>query len=72
MKPATIAKLRRSQRGPRSVSPSHPTSAGASAIDAFLSQPGLAPTTRMTYRETLKVLEDVLATRRSPALPWRA
>ncbi len=30
----------------------------AAAIDAFLSQPDLAPTTRAKYRQTLTVLED--------------
>ncbi len=30
----------------------------ATAIDAFLSQPDLAPTTRAKYRQTLTVLED--------------
>jgi hypothetical protein len=33
----------------------------AAAIDAFLSQPDLAPTTRAKYRQTLAVLEDELA-----------
>ena len=32
----------------------------ATAIDAFLSQPDLAPTTRAKYRQTLTVLEDEL------------
>ena len=32
----------------------------AAAIDAFLSQPDLAPTTRAKYRQTLAVLEDAL------------
>jgi len=32
----------------------------AAAIDAFLSQPDLAPTTRAKYRQTLTVLEDEL------------
>jgi len=32
----------------------------AAAIDAFLSQPGLAPTTRAKYRQTLTVVEDEL------------
>ena len=32
----------------------------AAAIDAFLSQPDLASTTRAKYRQTLMVLEDGL------------
>jgi hypothetical protein len=32
----------------------------AAAIDAFLSQPDLAPTTRAKYRQTLAVVEDEL------------
>jgi len=32
----------------------------AEAIDAFLSQPDLAPTTRAKYRQTLAVIEDEL------------
>jgi hypothetical protein len=32
----------------------------AVAIDAFLSQPDLAPTTRAKYRQTLAVVEDEL------------
>jgi hypothetical protein len=32
----------------------------ATAIDAFLSQPELAPTTRAKYRQTLMVVEDEL------------
>jgi len=32
----------------------------ATAIDAFLSQPDLAPTTRAKYRQTLTVVEDEL------------
>ena len=32
----------------------------AAAIDAFLSQPGLAPTTRAKYRQTLTVVQDAL------------
>jgi hypothetical protein len=32
----------------------------AVAIDAFLSQPDLAPATRAKYRQTLSVLEDEL------------
>ena len=32
----------------------------ATAIDGFLSQPDLAPTTRAKYRQTLTVLEDQL------------
>jgi hypothetical protein len=36
----------------------------AAAIDAFLSQPDLAATTRAKYRQTLAVIEDELATGR--------
>jgi hypothetical protein len=32
----------------------------AAAIDAFLSQPDLAPTTRPKYRQTLAVVDDEL------------
>jgi hypothetical protein len=32
----------------------------AAAIDAFLSQPDLAPPTRAKYRQTLTVVEDEL------------
>jgi hypothetical protein len=32
----------------------------AAAIDAFLSQPDLAPTTRAKYRQSLAVVEDEL------------
>jgi integrase len=62
VEPAAMSMSARSRTALSLVEPAKADGALAAAVDAFLSQPDLAVTTRAKYRQTLAVLEVELAT----------